>query len=118
MTGPVVATDQDFEQAVIQSPDVVLVDFWAAWCPPCRALAPIIDDLSQEYDQQMKFTKLNVDENPQTAVKFSIHSIPTLLLFHKGKVAKQVVGYRDKKELKGIVDEVLKQAQGSERKKS
>lgn len=118
MAEPLAVTDSDFKQAVLQSPNVVLVDFWAAWCGPCRALAPVIDGLAKEYGELMKFTKLNVDENSKTAAKYGIHSIPTLLLFYQGKVMKQVVGYHDKRELKGILDETLGQAKGSEDKKN
>lgn len=113
MAEPLAVTDATFEQVVLNSSKLVMVDFWAAWCPPCRALAPIVAELAGEYGKTMTFAKLNVDENPQIAGRFSITSIPTLLLFHKSKVIQQIVGLRPKKELKEILDKALVQASGS-----
>ena len=84
MSLPTPVTDQDFDQEVLEADTVVLVDFWAEWCGPCKMVAPVLDDLSQEYDGKIKFTKVDVDENPETAMKYGIRSIPTLLVFKGG----------------------------------
>ena len=99
-----VLTDADFEQSVIQSARVVLVDFWAEWCGPCRRLAPTVDALASDYDGRITVGKLNVDENPRTAEQFMIRGIPTLLLFKGGQVVEQVVGLADKDTLKRVID--------------
>jgi thioredoxin 1 len=96
-------TDGNFEQA-ISAGQVVLVDFWAEWCGPCRRLAPTVDELAGDYDGKMVVGKLNVDENPNVAGKFSIRGIPTLLLFKGGQVVEQVVGLADKAALKKVID--------------
>jgi thioredoxin len=96
-------TDGNFEQA-ISAGQVVLVDFWAEWCGPCRRLAPTVDELAGDYDGRMVVGKLNVDENPNVAGKFSIRGIPTLLLFKGGQVVEQVVGLADKAALKKVID--------------
>ncbi|UOF88794.1 thioredoxin [Fodinisporobacter ferrooxydans] len=99
-------TDQDFEQSV-QGNTPVLVDFWAAWCGPCKMLSPIVDEVSDELSGQLVVGKLNVDENPQTAQKYGIMSIPTLLVFKNGQVVKQLVGYMSKNDLKAKLADVL-----------
>ena len=91
--GVVEVSDATFEQEVLQSEHPVLVDFWAVWCGPCRAIAPIVDTVAQTYAGKLKVTKMNVDENGATPSRFGIRGIPTLLFFKGGKVADQVVGY-------------------------
>ena len=92
-------TDAAFDQDVINSETPVLVDFWAPWCGPCKAMGPTVDALAAEYQGKVKIGKLNTDENQQTAMRFGIRSIPTLLLFKGGKVVDQKVGAMPKPEL-------------------
>lgn len=107
MGKPVVVTDKDFDQVVLKSTMATLVDFWAAWCGPCRMLAPIVEELAADYDGKIQVCKLNVDENPGTASKYNIMSIPTMVLFKDGKPFKQLVGYRPKAEFKKELDAAL-----------
>ena len=95
----VVITKQNFEAEVLQSEQPVLLDFWAPWCGPCRMVGPVIEELSEEV-LNVKFAKLNVDEEPEVAEKYGIMSIPTLILFRNGEIAKRVTGARGKAELK------------------
>ena len=97
-------TDGNFDQSVINASTPVLVDFWAEWCGPCKRLAPTVDELASDYDGKVVVGKLNVDDNPNTAFKFSIRGIPTLLLFKGGQVVEQVVGLADKAALKKLID--------------
>ena len=85
-------TDTTFDQEVLQSDVPVLVDFWAVWCAPCRIIAPIVEELAQEKEGQLKVAKMDVDNNQETAMKYGIRSIPTLLIFKNGDVVDQVVG--------------------------
>lgn len=85
-------TDTTFEQEVLKSDIPVLVDFWAPWCGPCKAVAPVVEDLSKEYEGRLKVVKLNTDENPKTAQAYTIRGIPSLYLFKGGNVVEQVVG--------------------------
>jgi thioredoxin 1 len=89
---PVTITDQNFTEEVTNSNLPVLIDFWAVWCGPCRAIAPIVEQLAGEYDGKVKIGKLDVDENPETAVKFGVRSIPTLLIFKNGQVVDTIIG--------------------------
>ncbi|KPK29029.1 MAG: thioredoxin [Desulfobacterales bacterium SG8_35_2] len=92
MGKPIEINDANFEEEVLKSDIPVLIDFWAVWCGPCRVIAPIIEELANEYEGKVKFGKLDVDNNPNTAVKFGIRSIPTLLIFNDGQVADQLIG--------------------------
>lgn len=97
-------TDDTFEKEVLQSDVPVLVDFWAEWCGPCRLLAPVIDDLADEYKGKAKVAKVDTDQSRNTAIKYSISAIPTVILFNKGQVAKKFVGVQPKKEFKAALD--------------
>jgi thioredoxin 1 len=97
-------TDGNFDQTVVGSDKLVLVDFWAEWCGPCRRLAPTVDVLASDYDGKMTVGKLNVDENPNTAGRFSIRGIPTILMFKRGEIVESVVGLADKDHLKQLID--------------
>ena len=110
MSQPQAISDQDFDRSVLQAKEPVLVDFWAAWCGPCRRVGPVVESLAQEYAGKVKVAKLNVDENPQTPAKYSVMSIPTLILFQGGQVVTQMVGARSKEEFKKVLDEALKGA--------
>lgn len=98
-------TDANFETEVIKSDKLALVDFWAEWCAPCRMIGPIIEELAGKYKGKVIIGKLNVDENNQTATKYGIRSIPTMLFFKDGSILKQVVGVRPKEELETIISE-------------
>lgn len=103
-------TDANFESEVLKAETPVLVDFWAPWCGPCRMVAPIVEELSQEYAGKVKFVKLNTDDNVQTASRYGIRSIPTLLVFNGGgktEPAGSIIGFRPKGDLKKRLDAVL-----------
>ncbi|MCZ7417660.1 MULTISPECIES: thioredoxin [unclassified Streptomyces] len=92
-------TDADFEQVVLKSDKPVLVDFWAAWCGPCRQIAPSLEAISEEHAEKITVVKLNIDENPETAAKYGIMSIPTMNVYQGGKVAQTIVGAKPKAAL-------------------
>nr|3ZIV_A Chain A, AECA THIOREDOXIN [synthetic construct]3ZIV_B Chain B, AECA THIOREDOXIN [synthetic construct]3ZIV_C Chain C, AECA THIOREDOXIN [synthetic construct] len=99
--------DENFDEVIKKSDKVVVVDFWAEWCGPCRMIAPIIEELAEEYAGKVVFGKVNVDENPEIAAKYGIMSIPTLLFFKNGKVVDQLVGARPKEALKERIKKYL-----------
>ena len=107
MSIPIEISDATFDQEVVQADTVVLVDFWADWCGPCKMIAPIVEELADEYDGKVKFTKLDVDSNPRSATNFGIRGIPTLLIFNDGKPVDQVVGAVSKSVLKKRLEEAL-----------
>jgi len=100
-------TDQNFKAEVLESKEPVLVDFWAVWCMPCRAIAPSVDALATEFKGRAKVGKLNVDENQQVAAQYGIRSIPTLLIFKDGKPVDQIVGVQPKAKLAEALERAL-----------
>jgi thioredoxin 1 len=102
-----VVTDGSFEQTVVNSSQPALVDFWAVWCGPCKLIAPHVDSLADEYAGRAVIAKLDVDSNRQTAIRYGIQSIPTLLFFKGGKLVDRVIGAVDKKVLKQKLDALL-----------
>ena len=100
-------SDDSFAGEVEQGKGLVVVDFWAEWCGPCRAIAPVLEQLATTYAGKLRVTKLDVDQHPRTPMKFNVRSIPTLLFFKNGQVADQVVGMRSKRDLKASFDRVL-----------
>ena len=107
MSKPVSTDDSNFDQMVLQADKPVLVDFWAVWCRPCHIVAPILDELAEGYDGRISFFKLDVDQNPKTASRYGIMSIPTLLIFKNGEPVSHIAGLRPKGELKQSLDAAL-----------
>ncbi len=100
-------SENDFKAMVLDSQQPVLVDFWAVWCGPCRMVAPIVDELAEQYKDKMGFAKVNVDDAPKIASSYNVMSIPTLIVFKGGKPFEQVVGYRPKKDIQKLIDKAL-----------
>ena len=105
--GIIEVTDANFDQDVLKSETPVLVDFWAAWCGPCRALAPIVDELAKEYEGKVKIGKMDVDRNNATPMRYNVRGIPTLLLFKGGKVAEQIVGFVPKDQIDKSITKLI-----------
>jgi thioredoxin 1 len=99
-------TDATFTQDVLKSDKPVLLDFWAEWCGPCKMIAPLLDELADEYDGKVKVGKVNVDEQQALAAEYGVRAIPTLLVFQNGQVADQIVGARSKRDFKASLDRV------------
>jgi thioredoxin 1 len=108
MASPLIVTltQENFSQNVLQSQMPVLVDFWAEWCGPCKMIAPLLDELADEYGGKIKIGKVNVDEQQALAAQYGIRAIPTLLLFKQGQIAEQMVGAKSKRDLKASFDRV------------
>jgi thioredoxin 1 len=99
--------DADFEAEVLKGDKITLVDFWAPWCGPCRALAPVLEEVAAEFNRKVNVVKVNVDDNPKTKDRYGIRSIPTLMMFKDGKVEDTVVGLVSKRELTQVIDRCL-----------
>ncbi len=99
MAAPFPVTDQEFQEKVLDSDMLTITDFWATWCAPCRLIAPLLEDIAEEYDGQLQVAKLDVDYNPQTAGAYGVMSIPTLILFKDGQPVERLVGYMPKDRL-------------------
>ncbi|MBI2845241.1 MAG: thioredoxin [Chloroflexi bacterium] len=106
MAGPIKVDTQSFQNKVLGSEKPVLVDFWAEWCAPCRALEPIVEELSREFDGQVVFAKLNVDENPEIAQEYGVYGIPTMIVFDKGKEESRIIGLRPKTYISQALNKV------------
>lgn len=104
---PIAVGEKDFGEQVLQSDQPVLVDFWAEWCGPCRALGPVIDSLSDEYGDRARVAKIDVDANQQIAMQYGIRSIPTVMLFHKGQVVETFVGVRPKSDYAAALEKAV-----------
>mgnify|MGYP000527780189 CR=1 FL=1 len=110
MAKTVTVTDSTFEEVVLKSTNPVLVDFWATWCRPCQMVAPILEELTQEYAGKLTIAKLDVDQNQQTAAKYRVMSIPTMIIFKQGKPVANIVGFKPKDKLKQELDAALASA--------
>ena len=108
MAGPntIEFNDANFDEVVLQSDQPVLVDFWAEWCAPCKALGPLIDELAATYEGKVKVGKVDTDANKEVSVRFAVSAIPTVILFHKGEIVQKFIGLRGKKEFETALDRV------------
>ncbi len=106
MANPIDVSDTTFEEEVLRSDKPVLVDFWASWCVPCRALAPILEKMADEFQDRLKVVKFNVEENTQVPAKFGVRGLPTLLLFKSGQVAETLVGSQSKSSILQAINKI------------
>ena len=107
MSNVTAIADDSFEREVLQSATPVLIDFWAPWCAPCRAIAPVVDEIAREYAGKLKVVKMNVDENPRTPSRYGVRGIPNLILFHGGQVKEQIIGAVPKSQLVKAIGNVV-----------
>ncbi len=107
MSKPVEIEEAAFNEAVLQAKTPVLVDFWAPWCGPCRMVAPVVEELAEDYDGRVSFVKVNVDDSPRIATQYDVMSIPTLIVFKDGQPVDTIIGFRPKDELKKILETAL-----------
>jgi thioredoxin 1 len=107
MAKTVAVTDSTFDQMVLKASTPVLVDFWATWCRPCQMVAPILEELTADYSGKLTIAKLDVDQNKETASKFHVMSIPTMIIFKQGKPVANIVGFKPKEQLKKELDQAL-----------
>jgi|SRR6266403_2074273 thioredoxin 1 len=106
-TNIITLTTDNFQQEVLKSPSPVLVDFWAEWCGPCKMIAPILDELADEYSGRARIGKVDIDQHQALAAEYGVRAIPTLLLFQNGQVAEQIVGLRSKRDLRASFDKLV-----------
>jgi len=102
-----ILSNQNFQKEVLESPIPVLVDFFAPWCPPCRVLGPIIEELDKDYQGKIKIVKFDVDQGVETAQKYGVLSVPTLIIFKNGEEIKRIIGLHSKEELKNEIDKII-----------
>ncbi len=106
--GPVQSvSDRGFQNDVLNAARPTLVDFWAAWCAPCRAVAPVVDELAREYGDRISFRKINIDDNPSTPVQYGVKGIPTLILFKNGQIVDQIVGAVPREKIEALLKKAL-----------
>ena len=106
-------TDSNFKKEVLEAKIPVIVDFWASWCPPCKMVEPVIEELAQKYDEHLRVAKMNVDHNPKAAEQCRVQGVPTFIVFNKGEILKRAVGARSKKQLLEMIETVLSKKQTS-----
>ena|SRR5215210_726909 len=104
-----IVEDKDFQNFVLEAETPVVVDFWAPWCGPCRMVSPIVEELSTEYGEKVRFAKMNTDDNEETTVQFGVFSIPTLIVFNKGREVNRLVGFAPKEQLRRQIDRSIAQ---------
>ena len=107
MSTPIHVTDVEFKEKILNSEIPVVVDFWAEWCGPCRMVAPILDDLAKEYDGKITVAKVNVDENPNSAMEYGVRGIPTMLFFKDGEIKETLVGARPKANIESVISSIV-----------